>query len=322
MRGKDDEADDSNGNNSSATLNHANQTTGAQAAASWRCENPKVRVEWSRMAENDKQWYLESIKCLMETPPLGVWSEAESLWDEIAWVHNRLIPSIHDVDTFLPWHRYYLHLQSSLLEEYCSYTGPIPWWRETSYTGDFASSELFTPEYFGSLPPAPRIGDGTCITDGPFVNTTVRFGDDAPTCISRGEDTRRSGEVTEAALDLCHGDSQTSYKKHARCVERTIHSNGHGGIGGTMSRISAAPVDPLFYIHHAFVDWQWARWQEESPSRRKTTISGCAEGHGSGCVRLTEDTVLAGLGVFPDMTVADVLDTENKILCYTYDDFA
>lgn len=77
--------------------------------------------------------------------------------------------------------------------------------------------------------------------------------------------------MTEAALDLCHGDSQTSYKKHARCVERTIHSNGHGGIGGTMSRISAAPVDPLFYIHHAFVDWQWARWQEESPSRRKTT---------------------------------------------------
>jgi len=166
MRGKDDEADDSNGNNSSATLNHANQTTGAQAAASWRCENPKVRVEWSRMAEDDKQWYLESIKCLMETPPLGVWSEAESLWDEIAWVHNRLIPSIHDVDAFLPWHRYYLHLQSSLLEEHCSYTGPIPWWRESSYTGDFASSELFTPEYFGSLPPAPRIGDGTCITDG------------------------------------------------------------------------------------------------------------------------------------------------------------
>jgi tyrosinase len=108
----------------------------------------------------------------MKATPLGVWANATSIWDEITWVHDQLSDRIHGVDSFLPWHRYYLHMLQTLLKEQCAYTGPMPWWRETKYTGNFAGSGLFTPEYFGALPPLSNTGEGTCITDG-VSNTTI-----------------------------------------------------------------------------------------------------------------------------------------------------
>lgn len=125
-----------------------------------------VRVEWNNMADADKFSYVQSVKCLMNATPLGVWANATSIWDEITWVHDQLNERIHGVDTFLPWHRYYLHMLKTLLTEQCAYTGPMPWWRETNYTGNFARSGLFTSEYFGALPPLSDTAEGTCITDG------------------------------------------------------------------------------------------------------------------------------------------------------------
>jgi tyrosinase len=132
----------------------------------------KVRVEWNNLADADKLSFVQSVKCLMKATPLGVWANATSIWDEITWVHDQLSDRIHGVDSFLPWHRYYLHMFQTLLKEQCAYTGPMPWWRETKYTGNFAGSGLFTPEYFGALPPLSNTGEGTCITDG-VSNTTI-----------------------------------------------------------------------------------------------------------------------------------------------------
>jgi tyrosinase len=125
-----------------------------------------IRIEWNNLADADKLSYVQSVKCLMEAKPLGVWANATSIWDEITWVHDHLSDRIHGVDTFLPWHRYFLHMLKKLLGEQCGYRGPMPWWRETNYTGNFAGSGLFTSEYFGALPRLSDTGEGTCITDG------------------------------------------------------------------------------------------------------------------------------------------------------------
>ncbi|GAB1315457.1 hypothetical protein MFIFM68171_05667 [Madurella fahalii] len=196
----------------------------------------------------------------------------------------------------------------AFLEEQCAYTGPMPWWRETDYTGDFAGSGLFTPQYFGALPPLSDTGEGTCITDGAFANTTILVGPNGPTCLSRGETKQTTDEVTIVTLDLCHGDANTEYMQHQRCVEQPIHALMHEGIGPTMWLLSTSPGDPVFF--------------DANPTR-STSISGCAEylGDGSPCIPLTRVTVLTTMGLVPDSTVGDVLDTENNILCYTYDEF-
>ena len=39
-----------------------------------------------------------------------------------------------------------------------------------------------------------------------------------------------------------------------------LHGLAHNAVGGTMAT-AASPADPLFWLHHAFVDRLWARWQ-------------------------------------------------------------
>jgi tyrosinase len=34
-----------------------------------------------------------------------------------------------------------------------------------------------------------------------------------------------------------------------------------------MSDIMYSPADPLFWLHHAFIDLQWARWQANNPGQ-------------------------------------------------------
>ena len=43
-----------------------------------------------------------------------------------------------------------------------------------------------------------------------------------------------------------------------------LHNRLHGLVGGTMAS-SASPVDPLFWLHHAFIGKTWADWQMLHP---------------------------------------------------------
>ncbi|KAH6848090.1 hypothetical protein B0I37DRAFT_376645 [Chaetomium sp. MPI-CAGE-AT-0009] len=303
----------------SSKIASASNNTATELASSSSC-TPNVRPEWNSMTNDQKGEYVKSVRCLMDTPPLGVWDGARNIWDEITWVHREQSGRIHSSDSFLPWHRYYLHMLKTLLAERCDYTGPMPWWQETAYTGRFATSGIFEPEYFGALPPLTS-PEGTCITDGAFNHTTILTGPDGPTCLARGEDRQTTDQATTAFLDLCHGNASTEYTRHRLCVEQTIHGIVHVGLGPTMWLLATSPGDPVFFLHHGFVDWQWKRWQTVN-SARSASISGCAEFARDGsCIPLTRDTVLTTMGLIPDMTVGDVLDTENDVMCYTYDRF-
>lgn len=104
-----------------------------------------------------------------------------------------------------------------------------------------------------------------------FANTTILVGPDGPTCLSRGETKQTTDETTIATLNLCHGNVDTEYTQHRRCVEQTIHATMHEGLGPTMWLLATSPGDPVFFMHHGFVDWQWKRWQDANPSIRSTS---------------------------------------------------
>ena len=42
--------------------------------------------------------------------------------------------------------------------------------------------------------------------------------------------------------------------------EVAVHGGTHNAIGGDMAG-AASPTDPLFWLHHAFIDKTWADWQ-------------------------------------------------------------
>lgn len=47
----------------------------------------------------------------------------------------------------------------------------------------------------------------------------------------------------------------------------------HEGIGPTMWLLVTSPGDPIFFMHHGFVDWQWKRWQNVNNARSTSSKS-------------------------------------------------
>ena len=243
---------------------------------------------------------------------------AKSLYEELVFAHQQQHMTIHQAGSFLPWHRYYTHLFSRLLRQECGYQAPFPWWDETKDSGNFTSFELFSPQYFGSLPVVNKEGQGSCVTNGAFAGKVLHIGpseQNTDHCLARGEDKSVTANVNKVYVDTCN--SRTTYHEMRECVEFGPHGYGHNGLGPVMAAVSGSPSDPAFFMHHAFIDRNWKTWQLKKPERN-TNISGCAE-PGSPCPQLTLQTTLSSLGIRPNVTVGDVLDTENEWLCYKYD---
>lgn len=138
---------------------------------------------------------------------------------------------------------------------------------------------------------------------------------DTEHCLSRGEDQDQTKNVSKDYVDTCN--SRTEYADMRSCMEFGPHAYGHNGVGPVMAEVSASPGDPAFFMHHSFIDRNWWVWQDKKPGR-KDNVTGCAT-PGEPCTQMTMNTTLSSMGIRPDVTVGDVLDTKNSWLCYTYD---
>lgn len=131
-----------------------------------------------------------------------------------------------------------------------------------------------------------------------------------------------------------------------------------------MINVYSSPGDPLFYLHHTYLDKVWWDWQNLNLSARLTDISGTNRGilEGNGTVHelpgngtgpefggcpgffvgpfppqtsstpsvqsvqsdgdpgdiTTLGHVLTLFGMLPNVTIADVMDTQGGLLCYEY----
>ncbi|TXI22265.1 MAG: tyrosinase family protein [Nitrosomonas sp.] len=86
-------------------------------------------------------------------------------------------------------------------------------------------------------------------------------------------------------------------------LENPIHNRPHNWVGGVMADL-ASPGDPVFYLHHCWIDMLWAKWQLAHP--------GVAF-ESSGANLGLNDPLME----WPDRTPANVLN--HHALGYTYD---
>jgi len=92
--------------NKNATAFHPGTNFAAQAT----CANVRIRTEWRLLSNNDKAAYVNAIKCLMDRPSSGNYPGSTNRYEDLVWVHQQMVDTIHLVGQFLPWHRYYLHV--------------------------------------------------------------------------------------------------------------------------------------------------------------------------------------------------------------------
>ncbi|SPO05234.1 uncharacterized protein DNG_07921 [Cephalotrichum gorgonifer] len=302
--------------------------------------------------DDDKRAYLKAQQCVLTSPAKGtIQPGAKTRWDEFASLHQIHAFQIHTTGQFLPYHRYMLKIHRELLKE-CGYEGVIPYWDETRDAGaNFAKSPVFDAELgFGGS----GSGAGACVQNGPFVNMTVSIGPGFktdPRCVNRVVTPALSSQVGKDFVDKAL--LPETYEEMLPLVYGGPHLWGHIALSMMNGDSITSAGDPLFMMHHGFVDKMWWDWQEKDPAKRLKDIGGInvqdpAVGfsefsggmevesamwgkptaemiavtpdpqNGDDGPILTLNHIMSSNGIIPDMTVAEIMDTRSEDLCYVY----
>ncbi|RNJ50132.1 tyrosinase family protein [Methylocystis hirsuta] len=194
------------------------------------------------------------------------------LIDQFATIHSSHFGhGIHQSSHFLPWHReFILRFERALQAHDASIA--LPYWDSTRDRSP--DDPIWGDDFLG--PFNAEWGLGRKLSEPPNLPTE---------------------DMVEA------NQRQTSYAEFWPGLERPIHNWPHSWVGGVMGRANS-PGDPVFFLHHCWIDFLWARWQTNNPNAPFQESQ-------------------AGLGLndplmqWPDRTPADVID--YRLLGYSYD---
>jgi tyrosinase len=314
----------------------------AQAAAQPKlpaCTTKTAHKPWQMLTKTERTAFIEAELCLMKAPSkLGI-KGAKSRWDDLQYNHVVQTHVVHDVGHFLPWHRYYVAVHGHLLRQECDYTGPLPYWDETadSRLSNLLDSPVFQKDAFGGS----GSGSNRYITDGPFANTSLylqRPGTAAKEYrISRSLNARSLSGAGQSAINACFGVK--SYTAAWECWHGQTHGAGHMAIGGLNGNVVLSPGDPVFFLHHGWLDAMWWKWQTLDLPARLTDIGGRNVAQASYLRMLgfpapgkewadyngdkggnftTLSHVLYAADLYQNVTVADVMDVGGDAICAEY----
>jgi len=321
------------------------------------CTTPKLRRSWHTLKDDEKKAYIDAELCLMSKPSeLGL-RGSRTRFDDFQVAHALKMEIAHFVGQFLPFHRLFLSAHEEALRNECGYAGAQPYWDEPLDAGHFSKSILL---HNPTNPDLTFGGDGdpsrnNCIQTGPFATYTNPIGPGYVIndhCIDRRINDAISGSAQPSVVQACM--DKTTWMEFWPCIEnRGPHSAGHGGVGMQMLNPVSSPGDPIFFLHHAWLDRLWSKWQllggdeEEVRRERFGTMGGINRADlstrtppaggffqpfnitrpddvpepvivGDPGNTTTLNHVLYLFGITENRTIAEVMDTRG-VLCYEYD---
>ena len=193
------------------------------------------------------------------------------LVDQFANMHaTHFFHTIHRSSHFLPWHReFLLRFERALQEHHPDVT--IPYWDSTLDTNP--SNPLWDNNFLGQFNSA------------------------------WGLQRALGSDILPTPQQVETNQTRDNYDTFWRELEDPIHNSPHRWVEGVMSGLDS-PGDPVFYLHHCWIDLLWARWQLAHPG-----APFVSSGPGTGL----NDPLME----WPDRTPANVLD--HHALGYTYD---
>jgi tyrosinase len=92
-----------------------------------------------------------------------------------------------------------------------------------------------------------------------------------------------------------------------------------------MADIKSSPGDPVFFMHHTYIDRVWWLWQKLDPINRLYDISGPSVNESAnaepigGWQNTTLHYVLSSDEILPNVTVGEVMNPQSGYLCYGYE---
>lgn len=239
------------------------------------CPNGRrIRYEWNDLPEGEKQRFLRTLGTLHQTG---------DGFNDLVRLHQSQSRSWHNSAYFLPAHRQFLMDFEEKLRE----IDPeviIPYWDWSRDAQSPASSNIWN--YFS------RDGDSNCVSDNVLGSKPLSVPNQH--CLVRGLTT--NGPQVGSFIDSATlGDLESTindFGTWSETIELGGHALVHVSVGGNTGDMTFfhSPNDPLFWLHHGFIDKLWDDWQNFSPGRRNQ-FNGESAGFGDAPVASISDRV-------------------------------
>ncbi|RKP22330.1 hypothetical protein SYNPS1DRAFT_20198, partial [Syncephalis pseudoplumigaleata] len=224
--------------------------SGSSALVGKQCEGIRVRQNILDLTAQQRDALFRALRTLQSEP-------RPNSYDWFVKLHKEHQFKAHGNAHFLPWHRTFTRAFEQQLQRIDpSVTLPYWDWSVTSQAPE--KHPVFSPHWFGGN---GRPGDH-CVTDGQFADWKPYYS--AHNCLRRqfSEGSGIGALVSVEALRYLI-DTSDDFATFNSVIEAPTHNLVHMGIGGEMVTV-ASPNDPIFFVHHTFIDMQWAIWQSRS----------------------------------------------------------
>ncbi|KAI9341033.1 hypothetical protein DFJ73DRAFT_778937 [Zopfochytrium polystomum] len=230
-----------------------------QRLVSQNCSSFTTRREWRELSDQEKSNYINAVQKLRNITSGG---GRRGVYDDLVAIHASAIKYIHGQPLFFPWHRYFIRVYESYLQA-IDPTVSLPYWNwAIDGQEPLTDGSIFGPSALSLGTRGEPSDTDHCLRDG-FAKDWTSFYDSA--CVARNY-------VDGFAL---YDDTVLTplVKSSVNFTDFTVpmegaHNGVHvfaGGVGGDLYYIDMSPNDPLFFLHHAFVDMQWYLWQQAHP---------------------------------------------------------
>ncbi|XP_071173904.1 tyrosinase-like protein 1 [Mytilus edulis] len=227
--------------------------TRTKRQASRRRRRLRIRKEYRILSDTERNNFHRAINMLKRDT-----SVRPNRYDALGLLHQRLVDDIHHGAAFLPFHRVLLVVcENALRQKIPGVT--IPYWdsRLDKPLRDATRSIMWSNSFMGSVRGRVRNGPfrNWNTPAGPLVRNGGQIGDLFDHSTIRAILTRsRLHEIAEP-------NAVPPYDYEIR------HGDVHQWVGGLMEPAETAGFDPIFYLHHSFVDYVWELFRRNQQRR-------------------------------------------------------
>ncbi|XGW14208.1 hypothetical protein V3C99_000492 [Haemonchus contortus] len=221
-----------------------------------------LRKEYRMMTDNERNRWNNAIIQLKRSGE----------YDRLSVMHRQVGSSsgAHSGPGFLPWHREYM----KRLEIAVRMIDPgiaMPYWDSVmdSYLPDPRDSIMFSPMFMGETDNAGQV------IRGPFAgfrtlegrpNIVRRLATEGKLFTEQNINNLLSQTDIMNVLAYTAPQNGCPFRPYFGALEYT-HSSVHLWIGGDMKPPSTSANDPVFFLHHCFVDFIWEMWRQTRQNR-------------------------------------------------------